>query len=55
MQGARKLNKLLRRRYSLSGSLTIVRAGYTFAGWNTKADGSGTSYAADAALTMGSA
>ena len=31
----------------------FARAGYRFAGWNTKADGSGTAYAKGAALTMG--
>ena len=35
---------------SLSGT-TPTRAGYTFAGWNTKADGSGTSYASGATFT----
>jgi uncharacterized repeat protein (TIGR02543 family) len=34
---------------------TLVRTGYTFAGWNTKNDGSGTSYAAAATFTMGPA
>lgn len=33
-----------------AGSLT--RDGYTFDGWNTKADGSGTTYAANAAFTI---
>jgi uncharacterized repeat protein (TIGR02543 family) len=33
-----------------TGSLT--RTGYTFAGWNTAADGSGTSYAASATFTI---
>ncbi|SFE68557.1 Listeria/Bacterioides repeat-containing protein [Paenibacillus algorifonticola] len=37
------------------GKGTLVRAGYTFAGWNTAANGSGTSYAAGATLTMGTA
>jgi len=35
-----------------TGSLT--RTGYTFAGWNTAADGSGTSYAPGASITMNS-
>jgi uncharacterized repeat protein (TIGR02543 family) len=33
---------------------SLVRPGYTFAGWNTAADGSGTSYAAGATFAMGS-
>jgi uncharacterized repeat protein (TIGR02543 family) len=32
---------------------SLVRTGYTFAGWNTAADGSGTGYAAGAAFAMG--
>ncbi|WP_214630918.1 InlB B-repeat-containing protein [Paenibacillus agaridevorans] len=32
---------------------TLVRAGHTFAGWNTASDGVGTDYAAGATLTMG--
>ena len=32
----------------------LSKTGFTFAGWNTAADGSGTSYAAAATLTMGS-
>ena len=34
---------------------TLVKTGSTFAGWNTKADGSGTSYAAGATFAMGTA
>ncbi|HMD69343.1 MAG TPA: InlB B-repeat-containing protein [Chitinivibrionales bacterium] len=34
---------------------SLVRAGYTFAGWNTASDGGGTSYAGGATLTMGNA
>ncbi|MBN2158606.1 MAG: InlB B-repeat-containing protein [Spirochaetes bacterium] len=34
---------------------TLVNTGYTFNGWNTAADGSGTTYAAGATFTMGSA
>ena len=34
-------------------STTPSRAGYTFTGWNTRCDGSGTSYAAADAFTMG--
>ncbi|WP_281384869.1 InlB B-repeat-containing protein [Cohnella nanjingensis] len=30
----------------------LIKTGYTFAGWNTKADGSGTAYAAAATFTM---
>lgn len=33
-------------------SSTPTRSGYTFAGWNTKADGTGTSYATGATLTL---
>lgn len=33
---------------------TLARTGYTLAGWNTKADGTGTSLAVGANLTMGS-
>ena len=33
-----------------SGSL--AKTGYTFAGWNTEADGTGTSYATEAAITL---
>jgi uncharacterized repeat protein (TIGR02543 family) len=32
-----------------------TQTGYTFAGWNTAADGSGTAYAADDTFTMGTA
>ncbi|WP_443613700.1 cell wall-binding repeat-containing protein [Acididesulfobacillus acetoxydans] len=35
------------------GNLSLTKNGYTFTGWNTAADGSGTSYAAGATLTMG--
>ena len=31
---------------------TLTRTGYTFSGWNTAADGSGTSYAGGASFTM---
>ncbi|MED1861831.1 InlB B-repeat-containing protein, partial [Brevibacillus reuszeri] len=37
------------------GSGTLTKTGYTFAGWNTAANGSGTSYAAGSTLTMGTA
>ncbi|MDG0795160.1 S-layer homology domain-containing protein [Cohnella ginsengisoli] len=41
---------------SLSGNVGgLARTGYTFAGWNTQADGSGTDYAAGASFTMGTA
>ena len=33
----------------------FTRAGYTFAGWNTEADGTGTSYQPDAEITIGTA
>ncbi|TBL71094.1 InlB B-repeat-containing protein [Paenibacillus thalictri] len=39
--------------YGNTGNL--MRSGYTFAGWNTQADGNGTSYAASSTLTMGTA
>ncbi|UKS25922.1 S-layer homology domain-containing protein [Paenibacillus sp. HWE-109] len=35
-----------------SQALDLVKEGYTFAGWNTSADGSGTSYAAGAPFTI---
>ncbi|MDB9721245.1 FG-GAP-like repeat-containing protein, partial [Winogradskyella sp.] len=44
--------------YLASENLTVnsfIRTGYTFAGWNTAADGTGTDYADQAAYTMGSA
>jgi uncharacterized repeat protein (TIGR02543 family) len=34
-----------------SGS-TLTRSGYTFAGWNTRADGSGTAYAAGSSILL---
>ncbi|WP_201264891.1 X2-like carbohydrate binding domain-containing protein, partial [Brevibacillus reuszeri] len=37
------------------GSGSLVKNGYTFAGWNTAANGSGTAYAAGSTLTMGTA
>ncbi|MDI4649600.1 InlB B-repeat-containing protein [Cohnella sp. F6_2S_P_1] len=41
---------------SLSGNVSgLAKTGYTFAGWNTQADGSGTDYAAGASFTMGTA
>jgi fibronectin type 3 domain-containing protein len=33
----------------------LAKTGFSFAGWNTKSDGSGTSYAVGATLTMGTA
>ena len=36
----------------LANTGSLAREGYTFAGWNTTADGSGTSYAAGATPTM---
>ena len=38
----------------LGNTGTLVRTGYAWAGWNTAADGSGTSYAAAATPSMGS-
>ncbi|WP_435106650.1 InlB B-repeat-containing protein [Arhodomonas sp. AD133] len=38
---------------TVPGSGTLSRTGYTFAGWNTAADGSGTDYAGGATFTMG--
>ncbi len=40
---------------TLAASGSLARTGYSFATWNTAADGSGTSYAGGATLTMGSA
>jgi len=39
----------------LGNTGNLIRAGYTFAGWNTQADGNGTSYAQGATFTMGTA
>ncbi len=39
----------------LGNTGTLARPGYSFAGWNTAADGSGTAYAAGSTFTMGSA
>ena len=33
-------------------SNTFTKSGYTFAGWNTAADGTGTSYSDGASFTM---
>jgi uncharacterized protein (TIGR02145 family)/uncharacterized repeat protein (TIGR02543 family) len=38
-----------------TNSGNLARTGYTFTGWNTAADGSGTSYAGTATFTMGTA
>ncbi len=38
----------------LGNTGSLVKTGYTFAGWNTEANGSGTSYDAGNTLTMGS-
>jgi uncharacterized repeat protein (TIGR02543 family) len=38
----------------LGNSGSLVNAGYTFSGWNTLANGSGTAYAAGATFAMGS-
>ena len=37
------------------GAGTLVKTGYTFTGWNTKANGSGTAYAAGVTFAMGAA
>jgi uncharacterized repeat protein (TIGR02543 family) len=39
----------------LGNTGSLVKTGYTFAGWNTAANGSGTSYTAGQTLAMGSA
>jgi uncharacterized repeat protein (TIGR02543 family) len=39
----------------LGNTGNLVKAGFTFAGWNTKADGTGTSYAGGATFSMGAA
>lgn len=38
-----------------TNSGTLIRKGYSFGGWNTLANGSGTNYAAGGAITMGAA
>ncbi|WP_162388354.1 InlB B-repeat-containing protein, partial [Paenibacillus antri] len=40
---------------TLPGAGSMVRTGYTFAGWNTAANGSGTNYAAGSTYTIGAA
>ncbi|MFB9273906.1 InlB B-repeat-containing protein [Cohnella cellulosilytica] len=40
---------------SVLGGGTLARAGYTFAGWNTAANGTGTNYAAGSTFAMGAA
>jgi uncharacterized repeat protein (TIGR02543 family) len=37
---------------TVAGQGDLAKTGYTFEGWNTKADGSGTSYASGASLTV---
>ena len=37
-----------------NGEVNVTRPGYTFTGWNTAADGSGTAYAAGSATTINS-
>jgi uncharacterized repeat protein (TIGR02543 family) len=37
----------------LGNTGSLVKTGYTFAGWNTEANGSGTSYSAGSSLTIG--
>ena len=39
---------------AVSGSGTLAKTDYTFSGWNTAADGTGTSYAEDDTITIGS-
>jgi uncharacterized repeat protein (TIGR02543 family) len=39
----------------LGNTGTLLKTGFAFAGWNTKPDGSGTSYAAGATFSMGTA
>jgi len=39
----------------LGNTGVLLRAGYTFSGWNTAANGSGTAYATGATFTMGTA
>lgn len=40
---------------ALGNTGNLVRSGYMFVGWNTRADGSGTTYTQNQTLTMGSA
>jgi uncharacterized repeat protein (TIGR02543 family) len=37
--------------FSVATAGTLARSGYTFSGWNTKADGTGTDYAAGTSIT----
>ncbi len=40
---------------AVAQAMDLVKTGYTFSGWNTKADGTGASQAAGSTLTMGTA
>ena len=40
---------------ALANSGTLAKTGYTFSGWNSKADGSGSSYAPGVTFAMGTA
>ena len=53
--GPAAMNKIQGVALTLPSNITLARTGYTFAGWNTAADGNGTDYAVGAGYTTDAA